>query len=610
MSCLPTRIEMESVSLRLPIAVLMTLLASCASVSRREGAEQVQALLQTRVPDARVWDQDPSTAAVEARVAELIAAPLTPVTAQQLALLKNPGIAAEYARLGIAQADVVEASRIGNPDFSGSAIRGGGVSIITTGLSAPLADLLLLPSRRRFAEGEYDRAQHLIAARLVGLAADIKQAWYDAAGAQQVAAMRDAVARAAGASADLAQRYYEAGNISALEFKLEQASASQARIAATTARAESTRARLALNAQMGLSGEMAARWQLDVPLAAPVDDEDGLETLQSLAREHRLDLLAARREVDLLGDALGVARRWRLLGRIDIGVERERETDGSKLTGPTLSLAIPLFNQGQAAIARAEAQLEIGRAELARLELQIDNDVRLGRERVAAMRDIAEDYRVNLVPQREAIVRHESDRNNFMLIGAFELLLSKQQEFDAYEAYLDAVRDYWLARNELGRAIGTALPSDASINARVIGVEALLTPPKDAGMGHGGHGGSMDDMPGMDHSGHDMSGMKSGQEKAPAPAGKNGDAMDHSGHDMSTMKPQTNSKPRAESKKMKDMDHSGHDMSGMKSTAPSSDQEKEESGDMDHSRHEMHNGGSKSSPAPEQTESRPSGENS
>ena len=48
-----------------------------------------------------------------------------------------------------------------------------------------------------------------------------------------------------------------------------------------------------------------------------------------------------------------------------------------------------------------------------------------------------------------------------MLIGAFELLLSRQQEFDAYEAYLDAVRDYWLARNELGRAIGTALPSDA-----------------------------------------------------------------------------------------------------------------------------------------------------
>ena len=571
---------MDNVFLRLPMAVLMTLLASCASVSRREGAEQVQTLLGARVADARVWNRDATGADVDARVGQLVAAPLTPASAQQVALLKNPRIAAEYARLGIAQADVVEASRIGNPGFSGSAIKGGGASIITTGLSLPLADLLLLSSKRRFAEGEYVRAQHLIAAELVSLAADVNQAWYEAAGAQQVAAMRDAVSRAAAASADLAQRFYEAGNISALEFRLEQASASQARIAATMARAESTRARLALNTRMGLSGEMAAHWQLDVPLAAPVVNEDALETLQSLARENRLDLLAARREVDLLGDALGIAKRWRLIGNIDIGVERERETDGNKLTGPTLSLAIPLFNQGQAAIARAEAQLEISRADLARLELQIDNDVRLGRERVAAMRAIAEDYRANLVPQREAIVRHQSERNNYMLIGAFELLLSKQQEFDAYEGYLDAVRDYWLARNDLARAIGTALPSDVSINARVIGVDALLAPPEDAGMGHMHHGGAMGDMPGMDHSGHAMSGAESGQDKAPSPPVGNAEHMDHSGHDMSATK----------------------------STPPTTEKEKKHPGEVDHSGHEMPNNDSVPSPVPVQSESNRSGE--
>lgn len=602
---------MKRVYLRLPLVVLMTVLASCVSVSRREGAGQVQALVGQRMPEARFWTAGPDAAeAVDKRVGELVAAPLTPASARKIALLKNPDLATEYARLGIAQADVVEASRIGNPGFSGSALRDGGPSKITMGLDVPLADLLLLPAKRRFAEGEYVRAQQLIAAEIMRLSADINQAWYEAAGAQQVAAMRDAVSRAAGVSADLARRYYEAGNISALEFKLEQAAASQARIAAATARAESTRARLALNTRMGLSGDLAARWQLDVPLAAPVEKEEALETLQSLARENRFDLLAAHREVDLLGDALGVVRRWRLIGNIDIGVERERETDGSKLTGPTLSLAIPLFNQGQAAIARAEAQLEISRASLARLELQIDNDVRLGRERVAAMRAIAEDYRTALVPQREAIVRHQQERNDFMLIGAFELLLSRQQEFHAYEAYLDAVRDYWLARNELGRAIGTALPSDASINARVIGVDALLAPPEDAGMGHMHHGGAMGDMPGMDHSGHDMSGAKAGQEEAPAPAGGNGQEMDHSGHDMSSMKPQSKPTPKPETGQMKGMDHSGHDMSGKKPTPPATDKKEEGSGDIDHSSHQMHNGGPMSSPASEQTESIPSGESS
>ena len=80
------RIEMDNVFLRLPMAVLMTLLASCASVSRREGAEQVQTLLGARVADARVWNRDATGADVDARVGQLVAAPLTPASAQQVAL--------------------------------------------------------------------------------------------------------------------------------------------------------------------------------------------------------------------------------------------------------------------------------------------------------------------------------------------------------------------------------------------------------------------------------------------------------------------------------------------------------------------------------------------
>lgn len=548
--------------LRLPLAAALTILAGCVGVSRREGADRVQTLLNERVPSAVQWRTNPEgTVAIDARVAELTATKITPATAFQVAQLRNPRMAAEYARLGLAQADVVEASRLGNPTFSGSALKDGGPSKIATGLTAPLADLLLLPARRRLAAGEYERAQQTIAADLVNLAADVEVQWYEAAGAEQVALMREAVATAAATSAELALRFFDAGNISALELKLEQAAASQARIAALSARANATRERLALNTQMGLSGAQAAQWQMDVPLAAPVPTEDGLETLQSLAREQRLDLAAARREVELLGSALGVARRWRLLGAVDIGVEREKETDGSKLTGPTLSLALPLFNQGQAAIARAQAQWEVAKSALALRELEIDNDVRLGIERVNAQRGIVEQYRTALVPQREAVVARQVERLNYMLIGAFELLLAKQQEYDAYQGYLEAVRDYWVARVELGRAIGTRLPSAATVNARTIGVEAILTPPAPTGAGHSGHG---------DH-GAAMPGMKPAATPSPqSPARDDGmQGMDHGGHDMSSMKPAATPSPQSPARGdgMQGMDHAGHDMS-MKAVAP------------------------------------------
>lgn len=481
----------------LAAAVALALLAGCASVSRREGADNVERLLQSRLTSAFAWRSDADgAAAIEARAAELLTTPLTPDSAFRIAQLRNPDITARYAELGIAQADVVAASRIANPGLSASALADGGPSKITLGLSLPLTDLLLLPSRKRLAEGEYERAQLTIAAALMNLAADTADAWYAAAGADQVATMRDAVARAAAASAELAARFHTAGNISALQLTLEQAAATQARIQATAARAEALRTRLALNTRLGLSGAQAAQWTFALPLPAPVASEDALDGLQALAREQRLDLLAARRDVELLDRALGLARRWRLLGNVEIGAEREREPDGGRLSGPTLALALPLFDQGQAAIARAEARREQARAALARLELDIDNDVRAGVERVAAQRDIAQAYRDALIPQREAVVAREGERYNYMLIGAFELLLAKQQEYDAYQGYLEAVRDYWQARVALARAIGTRLPSDGQAPQAALDIERVLQPSPPA---HGGHHGGHDAGSGQNH---------------------------------------------------------------------------------------------------------------
>ncbi len=43
----------------------------------------------------------------------------------------------------------------------------------------------------------------------------------------------------------------------------------------------------------------------------------------------------------------------------------------------------------------------------------------------------------------------------------FELIQAKRQEYDAYQSYLEAIRDYWLARTDLLRAVGARLPSES-----------------------------------------------------------------------------------------------------------------------------------------------------
>ena len=44
-----------------------------------------------------------------------------------------------------------------------------------------------------------------------------------------------------------------------------------------------------------------------------------------------------------------------------------------------------------------------------------------------------------------------------MLLGVFQLLQARRDQIEAYQAYLDTVRDYWITRAELERASGGSL---------------------------------------------------------------------------------------------------------------------------------------------------------
>lgn len=464
-------------------------LAACVTPSAQQGRDSVNQLVATRLPPAL-----PSTsasadrAAVAQRVAELTFEALTLDRALEVALLNNPRLQAEYAQLGLARADLIEASRLSNPRFAflQRDQRDGDGRGYTRHLSQNLTELLLLPARKRMGKAEYLRVQQQIGAAVLDLAVDVESAWYSAVGAVQVQAMREAVAKAAKLSADLAQRFHAAGNIPQLELLMEQAAASQAQIEARHAQAETAAARAELAALLGLRSR--AGWILPDRLAAPAESELGMEQLLALAQDQRLDYAALKVELAMREDALKLARNWRWLGEIELGVERETEADGARFRGLEASLELPIFQQGQAAIARAEAERDESAARLLELQLAIDNELGLALDRVASQRDIAQAYREQLLPQREGIVDGTQRELNFMFKGAFELLLVKQEQYAAYQAYLETVRDYWIARADLRRAVGGRLPDDGEAAKPSIGVDAVLPgtdePPVDAHQHH------------------------------------------------------------------------------------------------------------------------------
>ena len=444
---------------RLCCALVVAVLASgCAGVPLDQGQSNVRALVQPRISES-------VTGTAEASIDQWLATPLTLERAQQIALLRNPALQAAFARLGLTAADVFEAGRLQNPSLGLSWLLPLGSaegSKVGASLFTSFADVLLRRSRQRIAGQEYTALQEQIASSALDVLADTQRAWFECVAAQQRVAVRESIAEAAQLTADLARRYREAGNISVLQLQIQRAEASQARIALHEARMQRVDARAELQKVLGLPAVQSG-WSVPEALPeVPKSDAQQAEGLVARVLEQRLDISAARRHVQALTERQAATQRVRLLAESRVGAALEREPDGVRRLGPAVEVALPLFQQGQGAVARASAQLEMAESALQELEIGAQAEVvrHIARRDLARERSLA--YRDELIPQREAVVAGTTEQANFMLVDSFAVLAARQQEYAAYAGYVDAQLSFWQAHVELLRATGSLRGTEES----------------------------------------------------------------------------------------------------------------------------------------------------
>src|SRR5207237_1068910 len=139
-------------------------------------------------------------------------------------------------------------------------------------------------------------------------------------------------------------------------------------------------------------------WKLGGKLAPPPGNDIPMRGLESLAVAQRLDLAAARMELSGLVRALGLTKTYRYIGALEFGVDTERDPDRTNVTGPRLRLELPLFNQGQARVAKSEAELRRAERKLEGLAINIRADVRALHDKLASLREAADFYQSNVLP--------------------------------------------------------------------------------------------------------------------------------------------------------------------------------------------------------------------
>lgn len=447
----------------LPTVALGLLATGCATLSPERGHAELGALVHERVAVSTGWEKGPPPSEqVRAQVVEWLRDGLTREEAVRIALVNNPGLQAEYESLGVSQAELVEAGLLRNPSL-GASVRlphapGLGLDVEFS-LVQEVLDVFMLPARRRIAQRQFEVDVQRAAHEALAVVARAREAYTGVQAAEKLLryeAQRVAVAEAA---AGLARLQWEAGNIPELDAATQEASWQEARVDLAREELALVERRERLNRVLGLWGANT-EWTVSEPLPEPAAEEPALEHLERLALRRRLDLAAARGEVAVMEQAVALTRSSRLFGTVEVGVSTERDADGLRVTGPSLVLELPLFNQRQALIGRLEAQLGGARRRLEKDAVEARSEVREGRARLQTSRRLVEHYTRVLLPLRRRLVEQSQLQYNAMVLSPFQLLEARRDEVRTYREYVEGLREYWTARYALENAVGGRLTMD------------------------------------------------------------------------------------------------------------------------------------------------------
>jgi cobalt-zinc-cadmium efflux system outer membrane protein len=443
----------------LSIAIAIAL-ATPAFAKRPDFARNVQSSVNDRIGKRVEWRKDAEAdAEISQTVRALLGGTMTADRAVQVALLNNRDLQATFEEIGIANADLTQAGLLKNPVFDASARfpdRPPSASNLEFSVVQDFLDLLIIPLRKRVAAAELARAELRVGDEVLKLAAEVKTAFYTLQAKQMLFGRLGELGNTYGSALELSLRQHEAGNISDLELANQQSTYSQAKLDAAQVAAEMRSDRERLNRLLGVWGAQT-QWRIADELPGINGRDFPTDRLESLAVAQRLDLATSKAEVGAVVQSLGLTKTYRYVGAIEFGVDTESETDRQRVTGPTLKLELPIFNQGQARIARLEAQLRQAERRLEARAIHIRSEVREARDRFLAKKDLATYYRDELLPERKQVLGLTLTNYNAMLKSPYDLLLARQNELAAERGYIDALRDYWIARADLERAVGGRL---------------------------------------------------------------------------------------------------------------------------------------------------------
>lgn len=398
------------------------------------------------------WQRsDADSSAIADEVRPLLADGMTRQTAVRVALLNNPSLQATFEDVGISQADLVQAGLPSNPQLSLFPAFPLATDNSAASLLAFVSDLWMVPARRAVAEAEHEVTLRRVAAGVVQTANEAVKAYddvlYRTASLEVERTNRDIRSATAARTRKQADDAVEDD----LAMLRTEAEALEQELMVAQAEKELASARLRLATVLGLPGG-ASLPALGDRFEPPDPDGWTRETAVAFALQQRLDVAAAREKLVAAERQVTLERRS-VLADVQLGPGYAGGIGNADSGGPSLQMGLPVFDQNQAQVAKADYELRKRKKQLVALEQRVAREIEDVLADIAFYRRHVELYQKRLEPlQAHAVERAEKlgASNDAAVLHALE---ARQEEVDGRRGFLEAVRRLRAAQQSLQRAL-------------------------------------------------------------------------------------------------------------------------------------------------------------
>ena len=447
----------------------LLILPACATLAP-DGGMNVPADIAARHlrKDVGLTRNEDDAAAVRDRVARLLRKPLSADAAVQLALLNNRGLQAAYNALGVADAVRVQQSLPPRPSFELTRLSGAAEVELERQIVGSILALATLPARTEIANIRFRQAQLTAALETLRTAAEARRTYYRAVAAQQVVKLFRDAGSASATSTELSRRMRDSGALSKLDQSRQQVLHAELSADLTRAELRASSERERLIRVLGLAEE---RLSLKLPAALPglPARPPGLRTAEQSALDERVDLQAARLDVEALAKSYGLTNATRFVNVLEGGytdkITDNKETgEHAHSRGFTVKFEVPLFDFGEARTREAEQTYMQAVNRLAQKAVDVRSQAREAYRAYRLNYNLAQRYAREVVPLRKAMSQEQMLRYGAMQIDVFTLLTDIRQQIASRVTATEVQRDFWLASTELSAAIvgGNASNTDVA----------------------------------------------------------------------------------------------------------------------------------------------------